>query len=223
MPTTYRKIFVEYTEKELLKMSREEACLNLNDKQRLFCEYYVSKMNAVLAAKKAGYSPRSAASAAWKLRQNPDCIRYIAWLRLRVAKETHIEASDLIDQYIRIAFADITDYIDIKNGNVFVKNPDLIDGQVVKSIKQTRDGLQIELYDKFIAMNKLERFFGTMPKDWKEKIEEKKLEILQEKLELEKLKLGMNEEDETLDDGLIEALKETASNVWETNEEDDTE
>jgi len=220
MPTTYRKIFVEYTEEELLKMSREEACLNLNDKQRLFCEYYVSKMNSVLAAKKAGYSPRSAASAAWKLRQNPDCIKYITWLRLRVSKETHIEASDLIDQYIRIAFADITDYIEIRNGQIYSKNTDVIDGQIVKSIKQTRDGLQIELYDKFVAMNKLERFFGTMPKDWKEKLEEKKLEILQERVELEKLKLGVNEDSEVLDDGLLEALRETVYDVWETNEEE---
>ena len=78
MPTTYKKVFVEVTEEELAKMTREEACLNLNDKQRRWCEEYVNNFNAKIAAKKAGYSPKSAATIGWKLRQNPDVCLYLA-------------------------------------------------------------------------------------------------------------------------------------------------
>ena len=66
MPTTYKKVFVEVPEEELSKMTREEASLNLNDKQRRWCEEYVNNFNAKIAAKKAGYSPRSAATIGWK-------------------------------------------------------------------------------------------------------------------------------------------------------------
>ena len=60
MPATYKKVFVDVSEEELSKMSREEASLNLNDKQRRWCEAYVNNFNAKLAAKKAGYSPKCA-------------------------------------------------------------------------------------------------------------------------------------------------------------------
>ena len=49
MPTTYKKVFVEVPEEELSKMTREEASLNLNDKQRRWCEEYVNNINAKLS------------------------------------------------------------------------------------------------------------------------------------------------------------------------------
>ena len=78
MPTTYKKVFVEASEEELKRMTREEASLNLNDKQRKWCEIYVNNFNSKIAAKKAGYSTRSAATIGWKLRQNPDVALYLA-------------------------------------------------------------------------------------------------------------------------------------------------
>ena len=54
-----------------------------------------------------------------------------------------------------------------------------------------------------------------MPKDWKERLEEKKVEIMQEKLNIEKQKLGLND-DEIVDDGFLDALRDTAEEVWET-------
>ena len=68
MPTTYKKIFVDVPEEELAKMTREEASLNLNDKQRKWCETYVNNFNCKIAAKKAGYSVHSAATIGWKLK-----------------------------------------------------------------------------------------------------------------------------------------------------------
>ena len=214
MPITYKKIFVEATEEELGRMSREEASLNLNDKQRRWCEEYVNNFNAKLAAKKAGYSPKCAATIGWKLRQNPDVCLYLAWLKLKVSYKAWVRPEDVIDQYARIAFSDITDFVEVKNGRLSLVDSDMMDGQLVKSVKKGRDGVSIEMYDKFAALARLERFFEEMPKDWREKLEEKKVELMEEKLTIEKQKLGLLD-DEISDDGFLEALRETAEEVWE--------
>lgn len=214
MPTTYKKVFVEVSEEELTAMSREEASLNLNDKQRRWCEAYVNNFNSKLAAKKAGYSPKCAATIGWKLRQNPDVALYLAWLKLKISYKAWVRPEDIIDQYARIAFADITDFVELKNGRVSLVDSEMMDGQLVKSVKKGRDGVSIEMYDKMAALARLERFFEEMPKDWREKLEEKKLELAQEKLNLEKQRLGMLD-DQVEDDGFLDALRDTADEVWE--------
>lgn len=214
MPTKYKKIFVEVSEEELAKMTREEASLNLTDKQRRWCEAYVNNFNAKIAAKKAGYSIQSAATLGWKLRQNPDIQLYLAWLKLKVSYKAWVRPEDIVDQYARLAFADITDFVEVKNGRLTLVDTDMIDGQLVKSIKKGRDGISIEMYDKMSALARLERFFEEMPKDWKQKLEEEKLKLAQEKLILDKQKLGLID-DEVGDDGFLDALRETANEVWE--------
>lgn len=219
MPAPYRKIFTDVTEEELMNMTREEACLNLNDKQRKFCEIYVKKFNIILAAKQAGYSPHSAHGIGWKIRQNPDCQRYIAWLKLRVARDCHVTAMDVIDHYARIAFADITDFVEITGNSIKLKDADMIDGQLVTAIKKGRDGITIELADKLKALEKLEKFFDVMPKDWKQKIEERKVELLEQRIEIERIKAGQLGNDSATDDGFLDALKEVAEEVWEDDDQ----
>lgn len=214
MPTTYKKVFVDVSEEELNKMTREEASLNLNDKQRKWCEVYVNNFNSKLAAKKAGYAPGSAATIGWKLRQNPDVCLYLAWLKLRVSYKAWVRPEDIVDQYARIAFADVTDFVEVKGGRLTLVDSDQMDGQLVKSVKKGRDGISIEMYDKMQALARLERFFEEMPKDWKQKLEEQKLKLMEEKLQLEKQKLGFLDE-ELGDDGFLDALRETADEVWE--------
>lgn len=214
MPVAYKKIFVDLSEEELFKMTRDEAILNLNDKQIRFCEEYAKSYNIRLAAIRAGYSKRSAHTAAWKIRQNEDCNRYIAWLKLRISQQCHVHAVDVIDHYARIAFADITDVCEVHDGKMTLADTDLIDGQIVKSISLGRSGtVSVEMYDKFQALSKLERFFDMMPKDWRQDLEERKVKILEERLELDKKKQG--ECDEQVDDGFLEALKATATTVWD--------
>lgn len=214
MPTTYKKIFTEFSEEELMKMSREEASLNLNDKQRKWCETYVNNFNPKLAAKKAGYSIAAANTLGWKMRQNPDVTLYLAWLKLKVSYKAWVRPEDIVDQYARIAFADITDFVDIKDGRVKLINGEMIDGQLVKSVKKGKDGVSVELYDKMAALQRLERFFEEMPKDWKQILEEKKVSLMEQKLALERAKAGLDDDDNE-DDGFIEALKGTAQEVWD--------
>lgn len=217
MPAPYRKIFTDVTEDELIIMTREMACLNLNDRQRKFCEKYVQKFNVILAAKQAGYSPASAHTVGWKIRQNPECQRYIAWLKVRVARDCHVDAMDIIDHYARIAFADMTDFVTITGNRLTLNDAAMIDGQLIKSIKRGRDGVTVELYDKVKALEKLEKFFDVMPKDWHQKIEERKVELLEQRLELERIKAGQSDIEEE-DDGFVAALKSSAEEVWDDEE-----
>jgi phage terminase small subunit len=213
MPVACRKQFTEETEEELLNMTRDEVTLNLNDRQVRFCEIYMKNFNIKLAAISAGYSELSATIAGWKLRQNPDISRYLTWLKLKLSKQCHIEAMDIIDQYVRIAFADITDFVEVKGNTLKLIDGAKIDGQLVSKIKQGRDGISVELVDKLRALDKLEKYFECMPADWRQKIEEKKIELMREKLDLERAKLHISD-DENEDDGFLQALKSTASEVW---------
>lgn len=214
MAMVYRKIYTAETEEELMEMTRDEVTRKLNDKKMRFCEEYIKNYNIKIAASKAGFAENDCHLVGWRLRQEPDVNRYIAWLKLRVSYDCHVTAMDIIDQYIKIAFADVTDYVKVKGNKVFLLDSSKIDGQLVTEIRKGKDGVTIKLADKLAALEKLERYFDVMPKDWKQKIEERKVELLEQKLELEKLKSGFGEE-EGADDGFIEALKASAEEVWE--------
>ena len=150
---------------------------------------------------------------AYKIRRKPLVNRYIAWLKLQVSKKSMVTAVDVVDAYAKIAFADITDFVKIENNRLKLYDGELIDGQLISKIRQGKDGVSIEMVDKLRALEKLERYFDCMPKDWKQKIEEKKLDLMEQKLELDKKRYGTSDE-ELGDDGFIEALRESAQEVW---------
>jgi len=219
MPTVYTKRFVDVTEAELAEMTMEEAQGTLTDRQILFCNTYMKSYNIKSAAIKAGYKPTAAAMAGYKLRQDPRAQKYLAWLKLQMAHECQVDAMAIIDQYIRIAFSDMTDFVDIKNNRIKLKDGELIDGQLVHKVSNGLNGISVELVDKKFALDKLDRFFDIMPKDWKQLLEERKLELLERKLDFDIMKAGGNDDD-TQDDGFIEALKDMTKSIWEGEEED---
>lgn len=216
MPPPKKVVLVE-SEEELLDMDRAEATAGLQDKEILFCQHYLNSYNMKTACLKAGFTPNSSVTMAYQMRKKYKVNRYIAWLKLRVLKECHVEAIDIINKYIKIAFSDITDFVKIKDGKLTLYDDENIDGQLIKSVKKGRDGIAIELYDKLEALKRLEMFFSVMPKDWKQKIEERKLELMQEKLTLEKQKAGFGDI-EHFDDGFIDALRDSAEDTWEGDE-----
>jgi phage terminase small subunit len=220
MPTVIRKIFTEETEEQLLKMERDEVTELMTDKQQKFCEEYIRNYNIKLAAIKAGYSNVSAHIVGWKLRQRPDVNRYIAWLKLRVCRDCHISAMDIIDKYARIAFSDMTDFVKIEGNRIKLYDGKEIDGQLIQKVRQGAGGVSIELYDKLSALDKLERYLDVMPSDWRQKIEEKKVEIMQQRLDFDKAQAGQSDE-EIEDDGFIEAIRGSAKEVWNSDGSDD--
>ena len=131
--------------------------------------------------------------------------------------DTLINGEDIINQWVKIAFADMTDFVDINKFGITLKPVREMDGQLVKSIKSGRDGVSIELYDKLKALDSLAKYTEDMPKDYKQKIEERKMELMEQEFELKKSIYDMENKIEK-DDGFVEALKQSAKIVWEQNE-----
>ena len=205
-----------YTTEELLEMSHEDAIEGLTEKQIKFCEVYVLNYNISIALRKAGYESETS-GAAYRIRQKPGCKRYIQRLKARMLHDTLINGEDIINQWVKIAFADMTDFVDINKFGITLKPVREMDGQLVKSIKSGRDGVSIELYDKLKALDSLAKYTEDMPKDYKQKIEERKMELMEQEFELKKSIYDMENKIEK-DDGFVEALKQSAKIVWEQNE-----
>lgn len=202
-----------WTQEELLEMSKSEAIGNLPEKAQKFCEFYVEGLNRKMALKKAGYESLDA-NYAYRLLKKEGVQRYIMWLKARILNVHMVNAVDVLDQWIRIAFSDMTDFVDIHRNFITLKPASEIDGQLIKSIKSGRDGVSIELHDKLKALDCLARYLDDMPKDWKQKLEERKLELLTQEFELKK-KVYELENPEVKDDGFMEAIKASAKVVWE--------
>lgn len=200
-----------YTEKELLEMKRKEAIEGLNESQQRFCEEYVRTYNVQIACAKAGYKQ---GIVGYSLLKKEAIRKYICWLKVRILSNTMVDAKALIDHHLRIAFADITDFVDIRYNSIRIKPSEMIDGQLVKSIKSTKDGVAIELYDKMKSLDFLSRYCEDMPMEWKQKIEERRMELQEKEFELKK-KMCDDFPDGKEDDGFIGAIKKAAKIIWE--------
>ena len=104
--------------------------------------------------------------------------------------------------------------MDIKPTSIRLKPSDDVDGQLVKSIKSGRDGVSIELYDKLKSLDFLANYCLDMPKTWKQKLEERRVQLQEQEFELKKQMADVSR-DATEKDGFIEAINEAAKVVWE--------
>lgn len=214
----------------------------LTDKQRLFCIYYIKSFNQTMAAIKAGYSPERAHVTGSELVRNSKVRSYIKELKGKMAEEIFIDAMDVLNKYIKIAFSDITDYLTFGQREVPVMGPfgpivdketkevitktvnyvdfkesNMIDGTIISEVKQGKDGVSIKFEDRMKALDKLSQYFDLFPDNFKRKIEDEKVKQAREKLELEKSKVTGNDE-EIQDDGFIQALEGKAEEVWKDEE-----
>ena len=169
-----------------------------------------------MAAIKAGYKVTTLKNIYKIVRSKQRVINYIAWLKIRLYDKACVSALDIFNSYAKLAFYDVTDYFEKdEKGNVVIKDFDKIDGQVIQEIRQTPNGgFIVKFPDRLKAFEKLENYMDTNPYDWKRKMEEKKIEIMQEKLVIEKSKAGML--DEVEDDGFLEALEKAALSINDT-------
>lgn len=220
MPAKKRKR-ATYTEAELNKLSREDMIDYLTDREVLFCEHYIKDYNIKLAAIKAGYAPKSANLAGLKLRNKTHVNNYIAWLKLRTYNKACVDALDILNFYAKAAFSDITDYIEVINGRVVrVKPLDEVDGQLIQEVSQnSTGGVSFKLIDKMSALKRLESYMDTNPYDWQRKIEERKLELMEERLDFERSKGDGGGYDE--DDGFIDALVKASQGVFDDEEDEE--
>jgi phage terminase small subunit len=212
----------------------------LTEKQRLFCLYYLKYFNATKAYQKAyGCDYFTAKTNGSRLLAKANISKELDRLKAEQVNELKLEARDVLQKYIDIAFADITDYVSFGQreeqvigmyGPVFegkgenkkpvtqivnyveLKDSATVDGTIITEVKQGRDGVSIKLADKMKALEKLSLYFDLFPDNFKRKIEEEKLKIAHYKA------FGPDEQEEYEDDGFLDALDGKIKEVWDDEE-----
>lgn len=216
----------EVAEKIVKNVTKNEE---LTDKQQLFCIYYLKYFNATKAYQKAyGCDYLTANANGPRLLANASIKQQIEKLKSERMEGIYLDGKDILQKYIDIAFADITDYasfgqeevvVDIddegepikrKINVVKLKDSDEIDGTIVTEVSKGRDGVKIKLADKMKALEKLEKYFDILPDNHKRRLEEEKLKLEREKFEFIKRKEEGDEDALEKLDRLIEAIDNEA-------------
>lgn len=138
----------------------------INERQRLFALYYFQTHNATASYQRAYGCTRAAASAsAYKLLRNPAIIATIRELQADRDATLLLTAGDVVELYMRIAFADYGDFVSIKDGKMTVKDINEVDGQLISAAIPTKDGVIVRLADRIKALRWLASYFELNPSD----------------------------------------------------------
>ncbi|MGM1023440.1 MAG: terminase small subunit [Bacillota bacterium] len=200
----------------------------LTPKQRIFTYEYLRDFNATRSAIAAGYSKKTAYQIGFALLKKVEIQNIIRQHKESMIDEVGLTAQRVLMEYMKIAFADITDYVqfgqkeedvlglegepvfDSETGEtkkyrynyVSFKNSDEIDGTLVSEVKQGKDGVSVKLHDKTKALDVLTKYMDLLPDKHKRMVEDEKLKMQREKLELERAKVTGegNTEDDLIDD-----------------------
>ena len=206
---------------------------DLTAEQQMFCIYYSRTFNAAQSYQKAyGCTYESALCAGPRLLGNVRVRTEIERLKELKRQQIVTSTEDVVELQMRIAFADIGNYMSFGRENVQVmgafgpvKDPDTkqyltkevnavrladsnnVDTQIIQEVKQGKDGVSIKLADKQKAFDWLTKYFLMHP--------ESKYRVEYERRRAEK---EGGESSEHEDDGFMDALQ---GDVAATFKEDD--
>lgn len=211
---------------------------DLNEKQRLFCLYYVRCFNAVKAYQKAyGCSYETACGHGHELLKKVEIIAEINRLKQSRLNRELLDEHDIFQKYMDIAFADITDFVQFgqeeeyvigqfglvqvedpvtgkksplkqKVNTVRFKESDSIDGTLITEVKNGKNGASIKLADRMKALEWLAEHMDIATEEQKARIAVLKMK-------------SAGDEPEDIDTSYVDALKDLAAKVWTNEEEKD--
>ena len=115
----------------------------------------------------------------YNLLKKPAVQKEIDSIKKEMFCDLFVTGRDIINLYIKIAFADINDFVefgyDDDLGKNYVNLKEHVDGQIIDEVSISTLGARVKLTDRFKAIEKLEKFFDVMGYDsWKKYIEERK-------------------------------------------------
>lgn len=192
----------------------------LTDQQQLFCLYQSRMFNYTKAYMKAypGCTYASAAVLGSRLMKNPVIRKEIEQLKQNHMNRELLKQEDIFQKFMDIAFADMNDFMSFGQeeietdygprmvNSVRLKESDQVDGTLITEVKQGRDGVSVKLADRMKAIDWLADHMDIATAEQKAKIEQIRAKTA--------IMSGTSEE-ETEDDGFIEALKGEVADVWE--------
>ena len=149
----------------------------MTKKQKRFVEEYLIDLNATQAAIRAGYSPATAKEIGCENLTKPNISEAIAKAMAERSRRTGVNQDRVLQELAKIAFAKITDAVDLKTATVRedASEDDLACIQSIK-IKPNEFGTEreIKMYDKRSASVDLGKHLGLFNSD---KEQEKPIQI----------------------------------------------
>ena len=156
----------------------------MTEKQKIFANEYLIDLNATRAYRVAYPSVKkdeTAAAAATRMLRNVKVAAYIQERLRERQKRTEITQDRVLQELAAIAFAKATDYAEVEDGQVIIKDTVNLDEQQVKAIagiKEGKYGIEVKLNDKEKALELLGRHLGM----FKDRMEVSGLEEEKKKL-----------------------------------------
>lgn len=145
---------------------------------RFVQEYPACDFNAAEAARRAGYSEKTAREIGHENLTKPHIQAALSGYLEKLTERSEIRAEDVLEEYRRLAFSNIADVLEWdREGRVSVRSTDELPREVTAAIKKLKwrehsseDGgttrrLEVELHDKARAMDKLGQFLEL----WKDR------------------------------------------------------
>ncbi|WP_374964601.1 terminase small subunit [Lysinibacillus sp. RS5] len=206
----------------------------LNDKQRLFVAYYVKSWNATKAYQKAyGCAYTTAMTNGNQLLRKTEIREEIVKVRDGLTEDALLDKRTLIQKWIDIAFADITDYVKFgrqeeveygedgqpkldMNGNVktyafnyvHLNESSEIDGTLITEVKQGKDGVSFKLADKMKALEFLSKHMDLLNECELKQFQAEKLKAETDFAQMRAAKLRGQKKDTSLLDALVDGRKQ---------------
>lgn len=166
---------------------------DLTPEQQMFCIYYSRTFNAAQSYQKAyGCSYESAIANGSRLLTNDKVRAEIERLKEIKRQQIVAGADDIVELQMRIAFADIGNYVsfgqkevtDIETDETYMvsvvdlKESKNTDTQLIQEVKRGKDGVSLKLADKQKAIDWLSKYFLVHPDDkYKAEFDKKRAEV----------------------------------------------
>ena len=166
---------------------------DLTPEQQIFCIYYSRTFNAAQSYQKAyGCSYESAIANGSRLLTNDKVRAEIERLKEIKRQQIVAGADDIVELQMRIAFADIGNYVsfgqkevtDIETDETYMvsvvdlKESKNTDTQLIQEVKRGKDGVSVKLADKQKAIDWLSKYFLVHPDDkYKAEFDKKRAEF----------------------------------------------
>lgn len=138
----------------------------MTEKQKIFADEYLIDLNATRAYRVAYPSVKkdeTARANSSRMLTNANVAKYITERMEERQKRTEITQDRVLKELAVIAFAKATDYAEVKDGQVIIKDTEELNEQqarAIAGIKEGKFGVEVKLNDKEKALELLGRHLG---------------------------------------------------------------
>jgi len=146
-------------------MDSESIYSELLDSEQAFINEYMLDFDPNKAATRAGYKQPYAA---YRRLLSDSRIRYVIMCRQQELREiSQVTSQAILNEFSKIAFADIGDFVEFDNNIVTLKESNKVDTSVISEVQSTQYGVKIKLHNKHAALEAMGKHIGM----FKEKLE----------------------------------------------------